>query len=269
MVSILNKYKTSPFGSDLFCLGKKFLVYNLVSRNLKIKYHRSLLGILWTLISPISMALVYYFVFKVVLQIEQKHYLVLILGGVLPWTFFSQTLSEGADSIIGSWGLLSKVPIPLPVFPLVGAITNLVTLFMSIPVLLAAMVFTDCALSAPLLILPAAYFLLFIVTYSISSILSVACVFLRDLRHVVSILLQVWFYATPVIYQESMVPVKYEWVFNINPVGQVFIMFQKILGRGEWPTFYNISVATLWAFVLFTAAAFLHKYVFKNVVERI
>lgn len=107
-----------PLGVDLFCFGKKFLVFNLVAKNLRTKYRRSILGILWTLAAPLSMAIVYYFVFKVVLQVKQPYYIVLILTGVLSWNFFGQTLVEGTDAILGSWGLLSKVPIPLPVFPL-------------------------------------------------------------------------------------------------------------------------------------------------------
>src|SRR3954453_19323172 len=101
MQAILN---FRPLGIDFFCLGKKFLVYNMVSRNLKIKYRRSVLGVFWTLLSPIAMTVVYYFVFKVILQVRMPHYLVFILSGVLPWTFFSQSLSEGMESIAGSWG---------------------------------------------------------------------------------------------------------------------------------------------------------------------
>src|SRR5690349_10337533 len=120
-----------PLGVDLFCFSKKFLVFNLVSKNLKTKYHRSFLGIFWTLISPLSMGLVYFFAFKVVMKVQQPHYLALLLCGVLPWSFFSQTLGEGTESIVNSFGLLSKVPIPLPVFPFVGALTNLTTLMLS------------------------------------------------------------------------------------------------------------------------------------------
>src|SRR5689334_7103760 len=100
-----------PLGVDLFCLGKKFLVFNLVSRNLKLKYRRSVLGVFWTLLSPIAMGMVYYFIFKVILKVQMPYYLAFILSGVLPWTFFNQTILEGLESVVGSWSIVTKVPI--------------------------------------------------------------------------------------------------------------------------------------------------------------
>src|SRR4051794_1756265 len=91
-----------PFGIDLFCLGKKFLVFNLVSRNLKIKYHRSVLGLFWTLINPLAITLIFYFVFKVVLNVQIPHYLAFILSGMLPWSFFNQTMMEGMEAIVAN-----------------------------------------------------------------------------------------------------------------------------------------------------------------------
>src|SRR3954471_24738544 len=97
-----------PLGVDFFCFGKKFLVFNLVSRNLKIKYRRSVLGVFWTLLSPLAMAVIYYFVFRVVLNVRIDHYAVFILSGVLPWSFFGVTTLEGLDSILGNGSLISK-----------------------------------------------------------------------------------------------------------------------------------------------------------------
>jgi ABC-type polysaccharide/polyol phosphate export permease len=258
-----------PFGVDIFCFGKKFLVYNLVGRNLITKYRRSILGILWTLASPLSMAIVYYFVFKIVLQVQQPYYIVLILGGVLPWTFFSQTIVEGTDSIVGGAGLLSKVPIPLPVFPFVGALTNLVTLFFSSPILIGAALLSGAPIGPSIIMLPFCYLILFLITYSISYTLGVASVYLRDLRHVTAIVMQVWFYATPVLYRQSMIPEKYRWILFVNPIGQIFAAFQTILTTGEWPDPITLGPSIIWAISLVTLVCLLHKYYFKEVVERI
>jgi ABC-type polysaccharide/polyol phosphate export permease len=135
-----------PLGVDLFCVGKKFLVFNLVSRNLKIKYRRSILGIFWTLLSPVAMGFVYYFVFKVILKVQIPHYLAFILSGVLPWSFFAQTVLEGMESIVSNWSIVTKVPIPIQVFSYVNAVTNLTTLFLALPVFIGAAYFTDVPL---------------------------------------------------------------------------------------------------------------------------
>jgi len=124
-----------PLGIDIFCLSKKFLVYNLVSRNLKVKYRRSVLGVLWTLAAPVAISVIYYFVFKVILKISIPHYPVFILAGVLFWNFFSMTVIESMESIVANWVIVTKIPIPLQVFPFSGAMTNLTTLLLALPVL--------------------------------------------------------------------------------------------------------------------------------------
>jgi ABC-type polysaccharide/polyol phosphate export permease len=227
-------------------LGKKFLVFNLVSRNLKIKYRRSLLGVFWTLVGPLSMAVIYYFVFKVVLRVEMPHYLAFILSGTLPWAFFAQSLGEGMESLVGNQGLLSKVPIPSQVFPFVGVLTNLITLLIALPVVVLAAMASGVDLSWSTVLLPLLYGCLFLIAYALALILAHAFVFLRDLRHLISLVLQVWFYATPVIYDERMVPAKYAWVLVVNPLGGLFTSLHAILVRGAWPEPGTLATVAAW-----------------------
>ncbi len=266
---MITKFFLFPLGTDYFCLGKKFLVFNLVSRNLKSKYHRSFLGWLWTIASPMSMTMVYYFTFKVILKIQQPYYLVLLLCGILPWTFFAQTLAEGTDSIVSSWGLLSKVPIPLPIFPLVGTVTNFTTLLLAFPVLLGAAIFSGCQIGISIICLPLYYGILFLIVQSLAYAFAVGYVFFRDFRHILTIILQVWFYGTPVIYAGSMIPEKYRWITILNPVGLIFIELQNIVIQGAWPNPQNLAISSSWALGLVFGVAFLHKNYFVEVVERI
>src|SRR3954462_3483713 len=163
MQAILN---FRPMGVDFFCLGKKFLVFNLVSRNLKIKYRRSVLGVFWTLLSPLAMAFIYFFVFQVVLKVKIDHYAVFILTGVLPWSFFGVTTMEGLDSILGNGSLISKVPVPTQGFPFVVSVTNLVTLVLSLPVLMGAALLSRVDIGWPILLFPFYLAALFLIAYS-------------------------------------------------------------------------------------------------------
>lgn len=262
-------YLLQPFGVDFFCLGKKFLVFNLVSRNLKVKYRRSFFGFLWTILSPMAMAVVYYFVFKVVLKIQIPRYLVFILSGILPWTFFAQTLAEGMESIVGNLGLISKISVQAQVFPFVGSLTNLVTLTLTIPILICASMISGVS-AAPSLVMLLYYFgTLFLIAYSISSILAIAFVFFRDLRHILGIVLQIWMYGTPVIYDEVMIPEKYKWILYANPVGMVFKGIHCVLVQGAWPSGLDISIPALWMFGLFLVSAWLQKVTANGLVESI
>lgn len=246
-----------PFGIDLFCVGKKFLVFNMVSRNIKIKYRRSILGILWTLVSPMAQAAILYFVFKVVMKIEVPHYLAFILSGMLPWAFFSQTLGEGADSLVGNVGLISKVPVPIQVFPYVGAMTNLVTLFLAVPIMIAASIISGVHLGPSVIMVAPYFFALFMMSYGMSLVLAMLQVYFRDLKHLINILLQIWFYGTPVIFDTQMIPDKYKWIIFANPLGTTFVGLHQVFGKGGWPSPSNALIVAIWTlFTLFIAGIF-------------
>ncbi len=254
---------------DPFCLRKKFLVFNLVSRNLKIKYRRSIVGIFWTLLSPTAMGFVYYFVFKIILKVQIPHYLAFVLSGVMPWAFFNQTVLEGMESIVGNWGIVSKVPIPIQVFSYVNALTNLTTLFLAIPVLIGASVFTDVPLSLSVLCLPFLLLALFLIAYFVSLILSILFVFFRDLRHLMGIILQLWFYATPVIYEEGMIPNKHRWIIEVNPLATVFIAIHKVMAQGVWPTRVELLTVAFWCVFFYLIGNLVLVFGRREIVENI
>jgi ABC-type polysaccharide/polyol phosphate export permease len=252
---------------NTFCLGKKFLVFNLVGKNLKRKYRRSYFGFLWTLLAPTAMAVVYYFVFKMVLHVRIPHYVAFVLTGVLPWAFFAGSLSEGMESIVGNWNLASKVPIPVQVFPFSVSVTNVINFGFSIPVLLAASFVSRVELSDSLVLLPLIFFFLFLTTYGLALILSLVFVYLRDLRHILSILLQIWFYGTPVVYSENMIPPQFHWVIYANPVGTVFVALHRVLAEGAWPDQTTLLCSGLWSLGLLALGTLALERLGAEVVE--
>ena len=260
-----------PFGVDFFCFGKKFLVFNMISRNLKVKYRRSIFGFFWTLLGPLAMAAMYYFVFKVILNIQVPHYLVFILSGILPWTFFSQSLFEATESVVGSWGLVSKVPIPVQIFSYVSTLTNLSTLMLAIPVMIAAAFLSGAPthLLKAFLVLPVLFLFLFLMTYSLGLILSVTFVYLRDLKHILGILLQLCFYGTPILYEDSMVPEKYRWLLDVNPLAPLFISIHKVLILGQLPEPKIQLLIVGWVGIFYLVAALFFRSFGRGIVEKI
>ena len=258
-----------PLGIDYFCLSRKFLVYNLVDRNLKVKYRRSAAGILWTLLSPMAVAAIYFFVFKIILNVNVPHYLAFILSGIMAWSFFAQTVLEGMESITSNWSLASKVPVPLQVFPYVGTVTNLVNLLFSLPVIFGACIFSGVSLGPSVLLLPIYFALLFLITYSLSLILAVLMVYFRDLKHAGGLIMQVWFYGTPVVYDESLIPEGYRWILWGNPLGQLFSGLHAILVRGEWPAALALATTCGWALVFVLAALGVQRAMGRELVEKL
>ena len=110
---------------------------------------------------------------------------------------------------------------------------------------------------------------LFLIAYSLSSILAIAFVFFRDLRHILGIVLQIWMYGTPVIYDEVMIPEKYKWILYANPVGMVFKGIHCVLVQGTWPSGLDIGIPALWMLGLFLISAWLQKVTANGLVESI
>jgi ABC-2 type transport system permease protein len=269
LIGMLSSTLFYPLGTDLFCLGKKFLVFNLVSRNLKVKYRRSILGVFWTLLAPIATGCVYYFVFSLILKVQIPYYFAFILAGVLPWTFFAQTVVEGMESLVGNLGLLSKIPVPLQVFPYVGAITNLVTLAIGFPVIVGGSYIAGAFVGASIILVPFYIMCLFLITYSFALGFSVLFVYFRDLRHLSGIILQLWFYGTPILYDREMIPERYQWLLAVNPLGYLFDGLHATLIYGRWPSAMAISVTAGWAVGSVAMAAVVRRYLCHELVERL
>jgi len=218
----------------------------MVARNLKVKYRRSVLGVLWTLALPLSQALVYYFVFKYIFKARTEHYVSYVLMGILPWGFISQTVSEASESLIYNAGLLSKIPTPIQVFPLVANITNFITLLLGFPVVIIFSLISGADISSSMILLPVLLFFLFVICYSITLFLSIQSVYFRDLKPVIVMAIQLLFYATPVIYDLKMLPEAYQWILYVNPFGTLFVCMHQILPGGQWPTLNLLLITISW-----------------------
>lgn len=258
-----------PFNVDIFCIRRKFLVYNLVSRNIKLKYRRSFFGVLWTMVVPALSALTYYLVFQVFVKVPVPNYLLFIISGVLPWSYFSTTAMVGMESLVANYVLLSKVPMPIQVFPFVEAVSNFINLVFALPVVFIIAIATGAPLGASVVLLPFYYFLLFIMVYSLTLILAVGFVYFRDMRHLMGFVMQVWFYLTPIIYSENLVPEKWRWVEYCNPMAFMFSGIHTILIFGDWPSVLQIAITTGWAVLFFGIALAVNRRFAPTLIERV
>jgi ABC-type polysaccharide/polyol phosphate export permease len=238
---------------EFFCLNKKFLVWNLTLRNLKIKYRRSVLGYLWSLLVPLSQAAVFYVVFKLIIKVNVPNFIPYIVSGVLFWSFFSNTLAFGMEGVVGNRALLTKIPIPLQVFPFVEALSNLTALVLAIPVLVLVMALSDVPFSAANLFIFYYIGAAFFIAYGIANVLAVLLVVFADLKYIFSLLIQLWMYATPIFYDVKMIPDGFRCVLNLNPVGRVFTGVHAAIIDGSIPPRGDFIFPAVWAVISLTA----------------
>lgn len=224
-----------------------FLMGQMVSRDFKVKYKRSVLGIVWSLLYPllqmIVMAIVFSQMFK--FKMEGVNYLVYLMTGLVMFNYFSEASSSAMGSVCANFNLMNKVYIPKYIFPLSKCLFVGINFLLTLIPLLLIILFsgdatTHCTINIYYLLLPFAYICMFLFTVGIGFILSTISVFLRDIFYIYGIILTMWQYFTPLFYDISMISPKLQVLFKFNPLYQFIdftrqiILYNKMPDSGCW-----------------------------------
>ena len=195
----------------------KFLVYSLVSRDLKVKYKGSILGFFWSLLNPLVMLIVYTVAFKYIIRIRVENFPIFFLCAFLPWSFLSSSLSMSVGSIKDNGNLVKKVYFPREALPLSMVLSNLVQFLLTFLILIPALLLFKINLGFPLLFLPLIIIFQTAFNLGLSFFLSAFNVFFSDVKHLLEIFLQIWFWLTPIIYPINFVPERFQSLYKLNP----------------------------------------------------
>ncbi len=268
----LHMKKRSDLSQSLrsfFCLDALFLMSNLVQRNLKIRYRKSFLGYLWTLLVPISLASIYYFTFSLVLRVQSENFAAVLICGVTLWGFVSMTLFEGMEGLLSNFNLLRQVKVPINCFAMASALSNFFTLLVSLPVVLCVFFFSNTPLHIYMLLSFYFIILLFFLVYGLAYMASIFVVYVRDLKQGLNIIVQILFYATPIVYSANLIPEKYRWILYMNPFGHLFMGIQSSLMHQGFAVSEVYWVPFVWTVFVITAAYLSHQVLRRSVVEMI
>jgi ABC-type polysaccharide/polyol phosphate export permease len=221
------------------------LLKSLVVNDLRLRYRRSVLGFLWTMLNPLLMMLVLTLVFSTVMRFNTKDYSVLLLAGLLPWIFLTQSINNALGSVVGKGSLLRKVYIPKAIIPLSAVLASLVNFVLSFIPFLLLVVIMGRPLNGSLLMVPIAMLLMALFTTGLAYVFACLNVFFRDFTHMTEVIIQAWFYASPIIYTLDMVPERYRQAFAWNPMAYLVSCFRAPLYDGVMPTSQTLLVASL------------------------
>jgi ABC-type polysaccharide/polyol phosphate export permease len=218
------------------------LIQSLVARELKARYRGSVLGFFWSFINPLLLLLIYSFIFEYIIpsRVEGlEPYALFMFCGILPWTWFASSLNESAGVLISGGNLIKKVLFPAEILPIVTVLANMVHFFLGLPILGAFLLYYRAPLAFPeILWFPVIVAVQLLFTLGCALVLSALTVHFRDIRDILSNILTLWFFATPIIYPMSNVPVARRWWFNLNPFTHLAVSYQEVLfydGRfGHW-----------------------------------
>ena len=216
------------------------LIQSLVARELKARYRGSVLGFFWSFFNPLLLLLVYTFVFKYVMTAAHdpriEPYALFMFCGILPWTWFSASLTEASNVLISGGNLIKKVLFPAEVLPIVTVLANMVHFFFGLVILAGFLIWYQRPLNvSELALFPLVVLVQLILTTAFALLLSALTVHFRDIRDILSNLITLWFFATPIIYPYFIFidPLKGEmWqarVQKLNPFTHLVITYQEIL----------------------------------------
>lgn len=208
------------------------LVNELVSRDIKVKYRRSILGYMWTILSPLMMMVVVAVVFSYFFRYEIENYTVYLLSGQLIFNFYNEATTKAMSSIIENRALLSKVHVPKYVFPLSRVISAFVNLIFSLAAILIMLFITGSTIYPTIFLFPLPLLYLFLVALGIGLILSVMAVYFRDVLHIYTVVTTALMYFTPIFYPVSILPDYAMNFMKFNPLYHIVEMFRDYVMYG-------------------------------------
>jgi ABC-type polysaccharide/polyol phosphate export permease len=243
--------ESTNLGQSVLHMGKRstllfhyrFLIYNLVVRDLKSRYRNSVLGFLWSLLNPLGMMIVFTIMSIVLFQDRTiENYPVFLLSGLLAWNYFSASIMTGANSVLANGHLIKKIYFPTEVLPIASVLANLVNFLLALLVLFAAILFFHTGFSEWLWLLPIVILIQTFFTLGVVFILSTLQVYYRDTLLVMDVVMLAWFFLTPVFYSAQLFPVSYSilgltldvrrMAYILNPMASLINMYRDLLYGG-------------------------------------
>ena len=223
----------------------------LILRDLKLRYKRSVLGIAWSLVTPLTQLLVLRFVFTVVLPLDVPHFTSFLFIGLLSWSWLASSLDQAAGSIIENRELVRQAGFPSAVIPVVSVAANLVHFLLALPIL-GLFIWLDGGVSIgwSILLLPVMIALQFVLILALAYFVAALHARFRDVKHLLLVVLTLGFYLTPVFYQVNEAPEQYRAFYNLNPMVHVLAGYREILLHAGVPAWRPLAVVAVGALAL-------------------
>ena len=213
----------------------QFLIRQLISRDFKTKYKRSVLGILWSFLNPLLIMSVQYLVFSTIFKSNISNFALYLLTGIVCFNFFSEATSMSLVSIVGNASLITKVYVPKYIYPVTRVLSSGVNLLFSIVPLFGFMLLTGTPFRPALLLLPFGVLCLLMLCTGMGLLLSTSMVFFRDTQFLWNVVSMLWMYLTPIFYPVSIIPDQWLTLYKCNPLYHIIRFFRILIIDGVSP----------------------------------
>lgn len=212
------------------------MIFSLVKKDLRGRYKGSVLGFLWTFINPMLQLVVYTIVFSFILKTNIERYYLYLFVALIPWIFFSSSITVGSASIVAQKDLIKKIYFPRMVIPISYVTSSFVNMLLCFIVIFAVIIVSGAGINfLALLTLPVIMLVEYILALGMAMLTSAITVYFRDLEHILGIVTMAWMYMTPIMYDKSIVPENLMPIFNLNPMTHVIECYRAVLYEKKIP----------------------------------
>jgi ABC-type polysaccharide/polyol phosphate export permease len=221
------------------------LIWGLVVRNVKVKYQRSLLGFVWTLVHPLVMVLVLALVFGLVVRIQIADYWAFLISGYFAWNYVSATMYAATYTLDEHSQVMRSIAFPHEALLVSSALSRLAEFLVELLLVIGLLaLWLHHGVPVSFAALPLLLLLQFLLALGLQLPLATLAVFYRDVQHALPLLMSAIFYLSPVFYPASMVPEHLQGIYFLNPVAELLTLYQQVLYDGEWPAPGRIGMLT-------------------------
>jgi len=228
------------------------LLWMWTLREIKIRYKQSILGVAWAILQPLSLTVIFTVVLSYFARVptEDIPYPIFAYSALLPWTLLSTSIGFAAPSLVNNMNLVTKIYFPKEILPLAALGAALVDFLISGVLFIGMMLFYRIPISKAIIWIPLLLIIQVALILGVSLLTSAINVFYRDIRFVVPLALQLWFYASPVIYPVSLVPERFRFIYMMNPMAGLINSYRQVILQGKPPIGSNLLLAGIISFCL-------------------
>ncbi len=205
------------------------LIIVLTKKEIKVRYKNSILGYVWSVANPLMYAVIYYFVFKIVMKIQMKDYSLFLISGLFPWQWIVNSILCSCNSFVGNASLIKKVIFPRFSLPLAQVLNDAFHFLVSIPIIVIFALLSHKVPSVSWLVLvPLMMIPTFLTVFGFSLVAASLNIYFRDFQYIINLIMTLLFYLTPVLYKVSFVPEKYKNLVLANPFTPIIINWRQL-----------------------------------------
>lgn len=239
------------------------LLHVMVAKEFRVRYRSTFLGYIWSVLNPLALALVYTYLFSVVLNVSTKDggpYALFMVAGLFPWTAFQNSITGSSLSFLRNGNLIKKTLFPRSSLVIAGLCTEYIHFLLTAPVLLGFMIYFGHWPSVSIVWqLPALLLLNFLMSLGLALIVATANLFFRDIERLLQIFMMIWFYMTPIVYQPDMVQGHYQLILKFNIVARMFMCWQDLFYYGKPIEAITLLTVGLYALIVLSLGILVYR----------